>query len=223
MSARLRRAGRCGGCAALARSAANARAFAPLRALRVRIPAFASKRPGTTRAPGVQVAWRRERDSNPRDARAPNGFQDRRIQPLCHLSVTGNDSIVQKDLRRKGEYGYARAGRALHARGACRGAGRRRAGRGAHRRRRGCTKARSLRAHTQPARAGRRSFRARGISGDARGCSLARSLAAYRLHGVRDARAVPHVRGPYGERARGSLRIWCGRPQGGRDRARSFM
>ena len=24
---------------------------------------------------------------------APNGFQDRRIQPLCHLSVTGNDSI----------------------------------------------------------------------------------------------------------------------------------
>lgn len=37
--------------------------------------------------------WRRERDSNPRDARAPNGFQDRRIQPLCHLSVVGNDSI----------------------------------------------------------------------------------------------------------------------------------
>ena len=37
--------------------------------------------------------WRRERDSNPRDAHAPNGFQDRRIQPLCHLSVVGNDSI----------------------------------------------------------------------------------------------------------------------------------
>ena len=36
---------------------------------------------------------RRERDSNPRDAHAPNGFQDRRIQPLCHLSVTRNDSI----------------------------------------------------------------------------------------------------------------------------------
>src|ERR1035437_6631579 len=31
--------------------------------------------------------WRRGRDSNPRDACAPNGFQDRRIRPLCHLSV----------------------------------------------------------------------------------------------------------------------------------------
>ena len=36
---------------------------------------------------GFRVGWRREGDSNPRDARAPNGFQDRRIQPLCHLSV----------------------------------------------------------------------------------------------------------------------------------------
>src|ERR1035438_3842678 len=31
--------------------------------------------------------WRRGRDSNPRDAYAPNGFQDRRIRPLCHLSI----------------------------------------------------------------------------------------------------------------------------------------
>ena len=31
--------------------------------------------------------WRRGRDSNPRDAHASNGFQDRRIRPLCHLSA----------------------------------------------------------------------------------------------------------------------------------------
>lgn len=51
--------------------------------------------PHPARRMGVRVRriWRREGDSNPRDARAPNGFQDRRIQPLCHLSVTGNDSI----------------------------------------------------------------------------------------------------------------------------------
>ena len=36
---------------------------------------------------GRPVWWRRGRDSNPRDAYAPNGFQDRRIRPLCHLSV----------------------------------------------------------------------------------------------------------------------------------------
>ncbi len=29
---------------------------------------------------------RRKRDSNPRSARADNGFQDRRIRPLCHSS-----------------------------------------------------------------------------------------------------------------------------------------
>ena len=33
--------------------------------------------------------WRRERDSNPRSLlQTLNGFQDRRIQPLCHLSVS---------------------------------------------------------------------------------------------------------------------------------------
>src|SRR6266699_6142844 len=31
--------------------------------------------------------WRRERDSNPRNGFPFNGFQDRRLQPLGHLSV----------------------------------------------------------------------------------------------------------------------------------------
>ena len=31
------------------------------------------------------AAWRGDRDSNPGDALTPNGFQDRRIRPLCHL------------------------------------------------------------------------------------------------------------------------------------------
>ncbi len=38
--------------------------------------------------------WRRGRDSNPRDACAPNGFQDRRNRPLCHLSIAARDLIV---------------------------------------------------------------------------------------------------------------------------------
>jgi hypothetical protein len=32
--------------------------------------------------------WRRLWDSNPRDALTPNGFQDRRIRPLCQISVS---------------------------------------------------------------------------------------------------------------------------------------
>ena len=52
-------------------------------------------------APGADTSsWRRERDSNPRDAHAPNGFQDRRIQPLCHLSVTHNDTVTEGRTRR---------------------------------------------------------------------------------------------------------------------------
>lgn len=51
------------------------------------------KNPSRVTGTGCERLWRRERDSNPRDAHAPNGFQDRRIQPLCHLSVVGNDSI----------------------------------------------------------------------------------------------------------------------------------
>lgn len=53
----------------------------------------AEKSPSRVTGTGYERLWRRERDSNPRDAHAPNGFQDRRIQPLCHLSVVGNDSI----------------------------------------------------------------------------------------------------------------------------------
>lgn len=33
--------------------------------------------------------WRRDRDSNPGSARTDNGFRDRRIRPLCHLSASG--------------------------------------------------------------------------------------------------------------------------------------
>ena len=32
--------------------------------------------------------WRRDRDSNPGSACTDNGFRDRRIRPLCHLSMT---------------------------------------------------------------------------------------------------------------------------------------
>ena len=35
----------------------------------------------------LMTAWRRGRDSNPRDPFGPNGFQDRRIKPLSHPSV----------------------------------------------------------------------------------------------------------------------------------------
>ena len=36
---------------------------------------------------GDSDSWRRKRDSNPREPFDSNGFQDRRIQPLCHSSV----------------------------------------------------------------------------------------------------------------------------------------
>jgi hypothetical protein len=42
-------------------------------------------RPQTTEK--KQDIWRRKRDSNPREPFDSNGFQDRRIQPLCHSSV----------------------------------------------------------------------------------------------------------------------------------------
>ena len=35
----------------------------------------------------TQTCWRRRGDSNPRDPFEPNGFQDRRFQPLTHPSV----------------------------------------------------------------------------------------------------------------------------------------
>ena len=38
------------------------------------------------------LCLRRERDSNPRTAHTVNGFQDRRVRPLCHLSKRGDKS-----------------------------------------------------------------------------------------------------------------------------------
>ena len=35
----------------------------------------------------MSEGWRRERDSNPRARFRANGFQDRRLKPLGHLSV----------------------------------------------------------------------------------------------------------------------------------------
>src|SRR5579864_7141792 len=40
---------------------------------------------GTERNP--KTGWRRGWDSNPRDPFGPNGFQDRRFQPLTHPSA----------------------------------------------------------------------------------------------------------------------------------------
>lgn len=39
--------------------------------------------------------WRRKRDSNPRSARTDNGFQDRRIRPLCHSSGRKSSKILK--------------------------------------------------------------------------------------------------------------------------------
>ena len=41
------------------------------------------------------VTWRRRGDSNPRDPGCgPNGFRDRRIQPLCHPSEGATKKVV---------------------------------------------------------------------------------------------------------------------------------
>src|SRR5215472_13788970 len=45
------------------------------------------------------LQWRRRRDSNPRGPFEPNGFQDRRFQPLTHSSIC--DSIVLCELATK--------------------------------------------------------------------------------------------------------------------------
>ena len=39
-------------------------------------------------------------------------------------------------------------------------------------------------------------------------CAAARSLAPFRLYGLCDVGTLLHVRGPYGQRARGALRVW---------------
>ena len=46
----------------------------------------AVRSPAVWRGLGRIAIWRRGRDSNPRSAQTDNGFQDRRIRPLCHLS-----------------------------------------------------------------------------------------------------------------------------------------
>ena len=43
------------------------------------------------------LQWRRRRDSNPRDPFESNGFQDRRIQPLCHSSAFNYNVICGLD------------------------------------------------------------------------------------------------------------------------------
>ena len=55
--------------------------------------------------------WRRGRDSNPRYRRRYNGFRDRPIQPLLHLSVIGNchpRSRLAIEARRKQYNGFTR-------------------------------------------------------------------------------------------------------------------
>ena len=44
---------------------------------------------------GKRVRWRRRRDSNPRDPFGPNGFQDRRFQPLTHSSVFNSNVFFE--------------------------------------------------------------------------------------------------------------------------------
>ena len=41
----------------------------------------------------IDGAWRRGRDSNPRNRYRFNGFQDRRYRPLSHLSASGRSSL----------------------------------------------------------------------------------------------------------------------------------
>ena len=84
--------GRCAP-AALAGFAGKRSAFPQLRTLVGPNPWEGNKKAGRL-DPLLISTWRRERDSNPRNTCVLNGFQDRRIQPLCHLSgVLGNDSI----------------------------------------------------------------------------------------------------------------------------------
>ena len=44
-------------------------------------------RPPFGRRDAFGISWRRDRDSNPGGACAPDGFQDRCFRPLSHLSV----------------------------------------------------------------------------------------------------------------------------------------
>ena len=42
------------------------------------------------------MLWRRGRDSNPRFDFSKSGFQDRRIQPLCHPSLQNLLSVCRR-------------------------------------------------------------------------------------------------------------------------------
>ena len=44
--------------------------------------------------PASSCRIRREQDSNLRDPCGPNGFRDRRIRPLCHLSNESRSGVV---------------------------------------------------------------------------------------------------------------------------------
>ena len=108
--------------------------------------------------------------------------------------------------RREGEQA-AGSRRALHTPCTRRGppCGRRR--RGAHRRCRRLGR-RGYLFCPQQARARSRPIGPCGVPGNDGGGAEARALAAFRLHGLCDARALPHVRGPHGERPHRPLRLW---------------
>ena len=68
--------------------------FEPTRALRPY--RFSRAAPSTGLEPPLRYQkTRREQDSNLRGPEGPNGFQDRRIQPLCHLSLISRLSKEQ--------------------------------------------------------------------------------------------------------------------------------
>jgi hypothetical protein len=52
---------------------------------------------------GLIDLWRRGRDSNSRGSCEPSGFQDRCIQPLCHLSVPVESAGCVNSIRLAGE------------------------------------------------------------------------------------------------------------------------
>ena len=54
-------------------------------------------------------SWRRGRDSNPRDAQTPGGFQDRCLQPLGHLSVKDQATRSPRMVREVVDPGRLRA------------------------------------------------------------------------------------------------------------------
>src|SRR5688500_16039204 len=55
-------------------------------AVSARQPSRVTRLPSRS-SPQASEGWRRERDSNPRAPFGANGFQDRRLKPLGHLSI----------------------------------------------------------------------------------------------------------------------------------------